>query len=55
MNYTSADEGSKYTSEFMVRIWRSNDKHFAWAVNFITGYEYHVHWKWGIDFTTLGI
>jgi hypothetical protein len=44
-NFTYADEGTEYTREQMWKIKpKSNDKPFSWAVNFITGYEYHIHW-----------
>lgn len=27
----------------------------AWAVPFVTGHRYHVHWEWGLDFEQMRV
>lgn len=39
----------------MIRIKKSNDIPFSWALPFATNEYYNVHWKEGIDFTHLSI
>lgn len=39
----------------MIIIKKSNDKKNSWAMPFVSGSYYNVHWKWGIDFTHLAI
>jgi hypothetical protein len=34
---------------------KSQDIPNSWAMPFITNKYYHVHWKWGIDFTHMAI
>jgi hypothetical protein len=46
---------SEFSSEYMVRIKKSNDIPFSWALPFATNEYYNVHWKEGIDFTHLSI
>ena len=43
-----------FSEELMVII-KSGDIKNSWAMPFISGDIYNVHWKWGIDFTHLAI
>ena len=42
-----------FSSEVMIKIKKSQDKLNSWAMPFIMGEYYNIHWKWGIDFEHL--
>ena len=45
----------EFSDEPMIKIKKSKDIPNSWAMPFIMGKYYNVHWKWGIDFEHLAI
>ena len=44
-----------FSEEYMIIIKKSFDIKKSWAMPFVVGQYYNVHWKRGIDFTHLAI
>ena len=55
-NQTSYLESLDNVTDYSAIPWKSDlDPMNAWAVPYVTGHKYKVHWRYGLDFTQMQV